>query len=73
MRCHRIYNAQKSINILLKPSEAIKIVNNITRKVNLLIEKGLADEFTLKLWSTGSDSLKFGFERPKVIRKKKLT
>jgi hypothetical protein len=63
MKCNRIYKTRETINILLRPAEAVTALSNMMKKVNLLVENGLADEWTIKLWSTGGNSLQFGLEK----------
>ena len=60
-KCHRVYKARKNLNLLLTRSEAIKVAANILRKANLLDDENLADQWTVKLWNTGGDSINFGF------------
>jgi hypothetical protein len=71
VKCHRVYTAEGSINILMLPAEAVKVANNIVKKMQLIIEHGQADEVTVKLWSASGDSLKFGLEDTRKARRKK--
>ena len=72
VKCNRIFPASGNLNILLRPSEAIQVAQNICAKMQLLIDGGLADERTVKMWSTGDDNLRFGLKRAVTSRRKKI-
>jgi len=69
-KCNRIYTAADNINVLMRPSEALQVAANMLKKVQLLMDHGLADEWAVKLWSTGGDKIKFGLE-PAVNKPRK--
>ena len=60
VRCYRIHKTGKSINILMRPSQAIEIAANIMRKVQLLVDEGKTSEGIVKLWSLDGKNVNFG-------------
>ncbi len=74
VRCNAIRKTGRSINIYLRPNEAIQVARSLLRKALLLIEEGeLDDGWAIKVWNVGKNSraLKFGIDRAVMKPRKK--
>lgn len=64
VKCHRVYKASNSINVLLTPTQAMELVSNLMKKTKFLVDEGLSGEWTIQMWSAGgkSKSVRFGLK-----------
>ncbi|MEX0977269.1 MAG: hypothetical protein WDZ48_00360 [Pirellulales bacterium] len=65
VKCNAQYTANDNWNCKLKANEAIQLARHLLKKAQLLVEEGL-DDFSVHLWSTGSDTLYCGIDKARI-------